>query len=399
MRGKWTQFLGAWVFVLCLFIACGGGSDPVSASGGDDSGGAGSGSGSSKTVPDAESDNGVSHDDAADYTWDGEKAVQIVLNGGSASVSAAGATAQGGTVTVNSAGTYVLSGTLSDGQVVVNTEETGMVRLILDGVDITSSSSAPIYIKKADKAMLVLADNTTNKLKDGSSYVYDDAAEEEPNAAVFSKSDLTVYGNGALTVEARFDDGITSKDGLVIASGTLTVSAKDDGIRGKDYLIVKDGRITVSASGDGLKSDNEKDASLGYVLIENGTLTVTAGGDALSAQTDALIRNGELTLTADEIRYNDQAHQATAHGHLVLTRGAVRLIADEGTYALDTGKVRLTNTRAGYYPLYLQGRELEGNIQEFTLKDATVTYGEPTSFSPQLRANALDFTEGKSFRA
>jgi LPS-assembly protein len=114
---------------------------------------------------------------------------------------------------------------------------------------------------------------------------------------------------------------------------------------------------------------------------------------------DARLTYGELTLTADEIRYNDQAHQATAHGHLILTRGAVRLIADEGTYALDTGKVRLTNTRAGYYPLYLQGRELEGNIQEFTLKDATVTYGEPTSFSPQLRANALDFTEGKSFRA
>ncbi len=331
MSGKWMQLMGAWAFVLCMFIACGSGSDPVS-SGSSDSG-ANSGSGSSDTVSDAESDNGDSHDDAADYTWDGEKAVQIVLNGSSATVSAAGATAEGGTVTVSAAGTYVLSGTLSDGQVVVNTTETGMVRLILNGVDITSSSSAPIYIKKADKAMLVLADNTTNKLKDGSSYVYDDAAEEEPNAAVFSKSNLTVYGNGSLAVEARFNDGITSKDGLVISSGTLAVSAKDDGIRGKDYLIVKDGRITVNSSGDGLKSDNENDASLGYVLIENGTLTVTAGGDALSAQTDVLIKNGELTLTAGGGSGSYVSESSTSSKGV---KAVASLIVDGGTLTVNS---------------------------------------------------------------
>lgn len=114
---------------------------------------------------------------------------------------------------------------------------------------------------------------------------------------------------------------------------------------------------------------------------------------------DARLTYGELTLTADEIRYNDQTKQAAARGHLVLTRGAVRLIADEGQYSLADGKVRLVNTRAGYYPLYLQGRELEGNVREFTLRDATVTYGEPNALSPKLRAHALEFTEGKSFRA
>jgi LPS-assembly protein len=114
---------------------------------------------------------------------------------------------------------------------------------------------------------------------------------------------------------------------------------------------------------------------------------------------DARLTYGELTLTADEIRYNDQTKQANARGHIILTRGDVRLIADEGTYSLEDGKVHLFNTRAGYYPLYLQGRELEGNIREFTLKDATLTYGEPGALSPMLRAGTLDFTEGKSFRA
>ncbi len=114
---------------------------------------------------------------------------------------------------------------------------------------------------------------------------------------------------------------------------------------------------------------------------------------------DARLTYGELILTADEIRFNDQTKQAVAKGHLVLTRGTLRLVADSGVYSLETGKVRLVNTRAGYYPLYLQGRELEGNTQEFTLQDATITYGEPGAFSPQLRASSLDFVEGKSFRA
>ncbi len=114
---------------------------------------------------------------------------------------------------------------------------------------------------------------------------------------------------------------------------------------------------------------------------------------------DARLTYGDLILTADEIRYDDQKAEAHARGHIVLTRGDIRLIADEGTYTLADGKVHLVNTKAGYYPLYLQGGTLEGNTHEFTLHDATLTYGEPGSFSPTLRAESIDFIEGKSFRA
>ncbi|MBK8477189.1 MAG: LPS-assembly protein LptD [Opitutaceae bacterium] len=114
---------------------------------------------------------------------------------------------------------------------------------------------------------------------------------------------------------------------------------------------------------------------------------------------DARLVYGDLTLTADEIRYNDQTGQANARGNLVLTRGDVRLVADEGTYTLADGKVRLKNTRAGYYPLYLQGRSLEGNMKEFTLTDATLTYGEPGFLTPTVRASSIDFVQGKNFKA
>ena len=114
---------------------------------------------------------------------------------------------------------------------------------------------------------------------------------------------------------------------------------------------------------------------------------------------DARLVYGDLTLTADEIRYSDQTGQAYARGNLVLTRKDLRLVADEGTYSVADGKVRLKNTRAGYYPLYLQGRELEGTVREFTLKDATLTYGEPGFLTPTVRAASIDFIQGQSFKA
>jgi len=122
------------------------------------------------------------------------------------------------------------------------------------------------------------------------------ANEDEPNAAIFSKGDLTIFGNGTLNVEGNFNDGIASKDGLIIASGNITVRAVDDGIRGKDYLIVKNGTLAVTAQGDGLKSDNAEDAARGYIAIANGTLNITAGRDAIQAHTDILITNGKFNL-------------------------------------------------------------------------------------------------------
>src|SRR6185369_5968343 len=116
-----------------------------------------------------------------------------------------------------------ISGTLTDGQVVVDTDDDGTVTLILDGADITSSTSAALFISDAKDATVVLADGSTNSLTDATTYVYPDADTDEPNAALFSTADLTISGGGALTVTGNADDGITSKDGLVIESGTITV--------------------------------------------------------------------------------------------------------------------------------------------------------------------------------
>src|SRR5690606_28538645 len=105
---------------------------------------------------------------------------------------------------------------------------------------------------------------------------------DEPNAALYSTADLTITGTGALEVHGNANDGITSKDGLVIESGTITVDAVDDAVRGKDYVVVSGGTLDLTAGGDGIKSDNDEDAALGYVYVADGDVTVTAGDDGIA---------------------------------------------------------------------------------------------------------------------
>jgi hypothetical protein len=242
-----------------------------------------------------QTDGTAGSENANDYIWDNSKIINIVLNGNSITADNASVSINSSKATITSAGTYSITGSLTDGQIIVNTQDTGIVRLILKGSNIICSSSAPVFVKKAKKTLIVLTDNTSNFITDGTSYILD--SNEEPNAAVFSKSYLSFYGDGSLTVKANYKDGITSKDGLLIKSGKIDVSSADDGIRGKDYVIIKNGNIAINAKGDGLKSDNDEDPSLGYITIDSAVVNVTASGDGINAQTNLKINDGSFTIS------------------------------------------------------------------------------------------------------
>ncbi len=291
---------------------------------------AGSGAGS---VAGALADNGAAHTTGEDRAWDASTAVQIVLEGSTISVpgNAPGVAVDGSVATITSAGTYSLRGSLADGQIVVDTEDEQTVRLVLNEVDIASTTSAPICVMNAEEVSIILAEGTENYVSDADSYVYAGAEEDEPNAAVFSTADLAISGRGALTVKGNSNDGIASKDGLVIAGGTIDVTAVDDGLRGKDYVVVEDGTITVNAQGDGLKADNDEDASLGYILIVDGTIAATAAGDAVEAQTDALIAGGHLSLSSGGGSSGRIDPDASAKG----IKAAASIAIDGGTLTID----------------------------------------------------------------
>ena len=241
----------------------------------------------------------ISYDTDDNYTqWENQNPSYIKPNGATATLIGSGAEVQENKVTITSAGTYVISGKMNDGQIIVDSQDKGTVRLVLNGAEINSSSSAPLFIKKADKAVLSLEEGTDNTLNDGKNYTLEDAADEEPNSAVFSKANLTINGTGKLTVNANYNDGISSKDDLKIVGGSININSKDDAIVGKDMVLAKDGIITVKAGGDGIKSTNDTDEKKGFVAIQGGTFNLTTQADGIQTETSMLITNGNINIVS-----------------------------------------------------------------------------------------------------
>lgn len=255
----------------------------------------------------------------------------IRLNGNAIVTDSGTAIVNGARVTLTAPGTYTVSGALTDGQIIVAAPKTDKVTLVLNGVNIKCSTSSPIFVQTADKVIISLADNTQNTLTDGSNYVFESAEEDEPNAALFSKEDLTIKGNGALTVYGNYNDGITSKDDLKIKSGTLQVTAVDDGIRGKDSIEIEGGVIKVHAGGDGLKSDNDEDTAKGYVSVAAGELEITAGGDGIAAETNVIVIDGQLTVTTGGGSRATLGQDVSAKG----LKGNLAVTIDGGILDLD----------------------------------------------------------------
>lgn len=239
-------------------------------------------------------------EDASDYDWDTADEITIILADNAISSDSSAVTVNGSAVTIDTPGSYRISGSLSNGQIIVRSAVDGVVRLILNGVDIHNETSAAIYVEDADKVIIYLVAGTENYLSDGASYILTDPESDEPNATLFSKADLTIDGAGSLTVTGNYNDAIASKDGLIINSGTLTVFAADDGIRGKDYVLIRSANITIDANGDGIKSDEAEDSAKGWIIIESGTLNVRAGMDAIDAETAVTVESGAITLVAGD---------------------------------------------------------------------------------------------------
>lgn len=220
----------------------------------------------------------------------------IQLSEDSTAVTGAGAQVSGSTVTITAGGVYAVSGTLDDGQLVINAAgET--VELLLNGVSISSDSSAPIYAKKAALTVITLIEGTENTLSEGSGAAYETTAEEEPNGCLFSKNDLVICGSGALSVSGAFRHGISTKDNLILTSGTVSVTAADNGLHGHDGVYVTGGTISVTAAADGIKSNNDA-AGKGWIEIAGGTLEITAGDDGIQAESSLCLSGGEIQITA-----------------------------------------------------------------------------------------------------
>ena len=227
--------------------------------------------------------------------YDESESVTISLADNSSSCESDAVSITENTITIKDEGTYILSGSLSDGMVIVEAEDTDKVQIVLNGVSISNDQSAALYVRSADKVFVTTASGTENTLEhSGSSYTAID--DNNIDAAIFSKSDLTLNGEGTLTVTAQEGHGIVSKDDLVLTSGTYVITSASHGLSGKDSVRIANGSYTIVSGKDGIHAENKDDSSSGFVYMAGGTYTISAGDDGIHAASNVTISDGKIDI-------------------------------------------------------------------------------------------------------
>ena len=313
------------------------------------SAGTGSASVSSAELPSSSQD--IAHLlEATDYvsdrdldpSYEADEATTIELSDSGCAVTGSGASADGSTVTITAAGTYVISGSLSDGQVMVNADGE-KVQIVLNGAGVTSSDSAAILVRAAKKVWVTLADGSRNTLATTGEYAADD--ESNIDGAVFCKADLTVNGGGSLAVSSATGHGIVCKDELVLVSGEVTVEAAEHAIQAKDAFCAVGGTWGLTAGTDGIHCGSDDDAEKGCALIVGGSFSITAGSDGIDAAGTLEIDGGELSISAGDDGVHSEYALQVDGGSVTVSQSYEGL--EGATVTVNGGELDVTSSDDG----------------------------------------------------
>lgn len=290
-----------------------------------------------------DSDMFTERDNKTDY--DDSKAVTIQLNGTTATASSDSVKISGSTVQITEEATYVISGELTDGMLIVNAKDTAKLQLVFNGVDVTSKTSAALYILEADKVFLTLAEGTTNTLANGGSFVAID--DNNIDAALFSKQDLTLNGKGSLTVTSPAGHGIVCKDDLVVTGGTYIVNSSSHGLDANDSVRIANANFTIDAGKDAIHCENTEDTAKGFIYIPSGSIKAEAEGDGIAASAYLQIEGGEIDLLVGGGAQNgDKASSGNYGGFMGGGPGGMRPGGSQGSSTTTEDTVSMKGLKA-----------------------------------------------------
>lgn len=199
------------------------------------------------------------------------------------------------TVTISSGGTYILSGSSAQAQIIIDTPDDDKVQLVLSDLTLSCETSAPIYVRNADKVFITLADGSDNSLSTTGEFVQID--DNNIDAVIFSKEDLTLNGTGSLTITSAYGHGSVSKDDLVVTGGSYTMTCARHGLSGKDSVRILDGTFDLTTTKDGIHASNDDDETLGYIYIAGGDFTICSQDDGMHADSALYIEDGTIDIT------------------------------------------------------------------------------------------------------
>lgn len=297
----------------------------ITGCGADSTGGAdASGQTGSDAVCTVELTEGKYSEEKLDDSWDEATAIAVTLNGTSVECSDDAVRIQGSAATITKAGTYLLSGELTEGQIIVDVDSEDSVKLVLRQAAVQCSSSSPIYVANG-KTIITLADGTENAVVDARTAAEEDDSNDY-NAAIFAKDDLSFNGTGTLGVKAGYNHGIQSKNDLKFINGTYLIQSEGDALVGKDSVSVKAGEFSIQSGGDGIKATNEEESDQGYVMIDGGKYSIACKDNGIHAETLLRINDGDIVIT--------ECEEGLEGYYVVLDGGNIDLTAtDDGVNA------------------------------------------------------------------
>ena len=218
----------------------------------------------------------------------------ISVDNNTVSINGDGASSEGNVITVSKAGNYNFTGTLDEGQIIVDAD--GDVNFTFNNFSISYSKDAPIVAKKGN-LNIISADGTDNKVSDKRAANTEDensssdSSKEAYDASIYGEADINLSGGGKLTVEGGYEDGIHSKSNLSVESGNYSVTASHHGLNGKTTLVVKNGTFDITTVEDAFHSK-------GDVTVENGEININAGDDAVHADNTLTVKDGKINVAA-----------------------------------------------------------------------------------------------------
>ena len=266
------------------------------------------------------------------------KATTVALSDAGADIKGPGARFENGVLTISTGGAYRLSGSLPDGQVVVDTgEEKQDVQLILDGVSLRCAGDAALHIRRAGDTDIYVTEGTENLLASGT----EGELVADPNAsgaALYAEDDIDFHGPGGLIVEGYLNNGIGCKNDIDIRGGTCTILAANNGLKGNESVEISGGYVAITCGNDGIKTSNAEKADKGSIQITGGSIVVQAGDQGLCAIKDIQITGGQLEVWAEADGL--KAGTKSAPGKVEISGGDSQIVS--GNDAIDAAALTVS---------------------------------------------------------
>ncbi len=237
-------------------------------------------------------------------------------------------------------GTYYLTGTIDNGYIHIKSDKDSPIRLILDNATIRNDTGPGIYCESTNLLSIELVGENT--IEDGRTY----NMASDISGAIYSESDLSIGGQGSLSVIANYSDGIVGKDDLKIKSGDINISSKDDGLRGTDSVHILGGKLIIDSAGDSIKTTAETNPRKGFVLIEDGDFVLTSSAKGIKATNKILIHSGRFLINS----MDDAIH---SDNYIIITDGILNISSkDDAIHAnakliIDGGEIEVTRAYEG----------------------------------------------------